>query len=384
MKSPYLKFVILLGTVSLLADMTYEGARSITGPFLALLGASGAVVGTIAGFGEFIGYSMRLFSGFITDKTKEYWFIAILGYAINLLAVPLLAFAGNWKIAAFLIILERFGKAIRVPARDAMLSYATKEVGRGFGFGIHEALDKVGALSGPLVITLALYFHESYRLGFLLLFIPALLALGMLFRAKHLFPRPQELEVAVPNLHAKGLSKTFWIYLLATGCIAAGYADFALIAFHFQKAAILPVLWIPLFYAIAMGTAGLSALLFGKLFDRFGIRILIFATVLSALFAPLTFYGGFIGSLIGMILWGAGIGAQGSVMRGMIAHLVSPQDRASAYGIFGLCFGLLWFLGSALMGFLYDHTLILLVLFSVGMQLLAIPLMLIVKVPSER
>src|SRR3989337_1863569 len=160
-----LRFIVLLGLVSLFAYVTYEGARSMTGPFMAILGASGAVVGVVAGLGELVGYGMRLAAGYFTDKTHRYWALTIFGYAVNLLAAPALAFAGSWQIAAALIILERFGKAIRSPAKDAMLSYATKEVGRGWGFGIHEALDQIGAILGPLIISCVLYYQENYRLS---------------------------------------------------------------------------------------------------------------------------------------------------------------------------------------------------------------------------
>ena len=131
LRSHALKFIILLGIVSLLADMTYEGARSITGPYLAILGANAVVVGFVAGFGEFIGYALRLVSGYLSDKTRKYWAITITGYFINLLAVPLLALAGSWEIAAVLLITERMGKAFRTPARDVMLSHACSEVGQG-------------------------------------------------------------------------------------------------------------------------------------------------------------------------------------------------------------------------------------------------------------
>jgi sugar phosphate permease len=193
-KQNAIKFVILLGIVSLFADITYEGARSITGQYLAMLGASGAVVGFVSGFGELIGYGMRYFSGLISDKTQRYWLLTLIGYTLNLIAVPLLALAGNWPVAAALIILERFGKSIRTPPRDAMLSFATKETGRGWGFGLHEALDQVGAILGPLVVSAILYFKGSYQTSFILLFIPALCALSVLGAAMFLYPRPQDLE----------------------------------------------------------------------------------------------------------------------------------------------------------------------------------------------
>lgn len=374
-----LKFIILLGVVSLFADMTYEGARSITGPYLAILGASGAAVGFIVGIGELIGYGMRVFSGYLSDKTGRYWLITLVGYSINLFAVPMLALAGNWQVAALLIILERFGKAIRVPARDAMLSYATKQTGRGWGFGLHEALDQIGAVGGPLMISAILFFHESYQVAFATLLIPAVAALFCLGITRFIYPTPQDMEVSLTSLETKGFPLIYWIYILAIGLVAAGYVDFALIAFHFQKASSVDASWIPFFYAIAMAVDGLAALVIGRLFDRKGISILAVVTGVSALFCPLVFWGNFYVALIGIVLWGIGMGSQESIMRAVVAELVSAKKRGSAYGMMNLIFGLFWAAGSALMGFFYDRSLPYLVIFSLATQLASVPLFLSLK-----
>jgi len=378
-KGTALKFVVLLGVVSLFADMTYEGARSITGPYLAVLGASATVVGLVAGFGELIGYGLRLVSGYLSDRTGRYWAITLVGYAVNMLAVPLLALAGNWEIAALLIVAERTGKAIRTPARDAMLSHATSEIGRGWGFGLHEAMDQIGAVLGPLIVAAVLYVRGDYQTGFVLLLIPALLALGVLVAARLIYPHPGELEVDIPAPATRGFSRVFWLYLAAVGLIAAGYADFPLIAYHFEKAATVSASWIPIFYAIAMGVDALAALVFGWLFDRFGLTILVVVALLSALFAPLVFLGGFALALLGMALWGIGMGAQESIMRAAIAGMIPPDRRGTAYGVFNTGYGVFWFAGSALMGVLYDRSLPLLIVFSVIAQLAAIPLLLLVR-----
>jgi MFS family permease len=374
LKKSALRFVILLGVVSLFADMTYEGARSITGPFLAVLGASATVVGVVSGFGELIGYGLRLVSGYISDRTGRYWTITLLGYAINLLAVPLLALAGRWETAAFLMITERLGKGIRTPARDAMLSHATKEIGRGWGFGLHEALDQIGAVLGPFIVATVLYFREGYKISFGILAIPALLALSVLLATRLLYPSPRDLEPVSVKLESKGFPRVFWLYLVAVALIAAGYADFPLIAYHFKKVSIASDNWIPIFYAIAMGVDALSALFFGRLFDRVGISILIAVSLLSSLFAPLVFLGGFNLALLGMALWGIGMGAQESIMRAAIAGMVPANRRGSAYGIFNTGYGVFWFLGSALIGVLYDTSIVSLIIFSVVMQLASIPL----------
>jgi MFS family permease len=375
------QFILLAGVVSLFADMTYEGARSISGPFLGVLAASATVVGVVSGLGEFIGYALRLGSGYLADRTGKYWAWTIGGYCLNLLAVPLLALVGRWELAAGLLMVERLGKAVRTPARDAMLSHAASQVGRGWGFGVHNALDQIGGVTGPLLVAGVLSAHWGYRASFAVLLGPAILALLVLLGTARRYPHPRHLEVNPPRLASAGLHRPFWLYTAAGALLAAGYADFPLIAYHLQRTAILPAAWIPLCYALAMGVDALAALVLGRLFDRWGMTLLIAAPLLSAFFAPLVFLGGFDAVLVGMILWGLGMGVQGSVIRAGLAEMVPRQRRASAFGIFHTGFGLFWFLGSALMGMLYDHSLGLLISFSIIMQLSAIPLL--VRVSRE-
>lgn len=379
LKSRAIKFIVLLGIVSLFADVTYEGARSITGPFFSFLGASGATVGIVVGLGELAGYGLRFFSGYLSDKTKQYWLITFIGYVINLLAIPLLAFANQWQTAAFLVILERFGKGLRVPARDTMLSFATKQTGRGWGFGLHEALDQIGAVIGPLAMAVILGFKESYHFGFACLAIPAFLALLSLGIAKRAFPQPQGLESPNRSLKTKGFHQVFWIYLIGVGLVAAGFANFALISYHFQQANLVSSARIPFLYALAMAVQGISAFFMGRIFDVKGIAFLALATGISALFAPLVFLGSFSVLLVGMILWGIGMGSQESIMRAIVADMVPPQKRGSAYGILNLVYGASWALGSAIIGFLYDVSLVYLVVFSMITQLAAIPFFLFVR-----
>jgi MFS family permease len=373
------KFIVLLGIVSLFADATYEGARSITGPFLGSLGASATIVGIVAGLGELVGYALRLVSGYLSDRTGKYWTITVIGYVVNLLAVPVLALAGRWEIAAALIIAERFGKAIRNPPRDAMLSHATSEVGRGWGFGLHEALDQIGAVLGPLIVSAVLFLKGTYQSSFAVLLIPALMAISILIFARVLYPTPRDMEAVSEKPTGRGFPKVYWIYLAAVACIAAGYADYPLIAYHFGKVSSVPRDWIPVFYAVAMGVDALAALIFGRLFDRFGLVVMIGAVVLSALFAPLVFMGDFGLALVGVALWGIGMGAQESIMRAAIANMVPADRRGTAYGVFNTSYGVFWFAGSALMGYLYDISIPSLVAFSVAAQLVSIPIIAVVR-----
>jgi len=373
-----LRFIVLMGAVSLFADMTYEGARSITGPFLGSLGASGTVVGVVSGLGELVGYGLRLVSGYLSDRTRRYWAMTIAGYGINLFAVPCLALADRWDLAAALVILERLGKAIRTPPRDTLLSYATRQVGRGWGFGLHEALDQAGAMLGPLIVAAVLVLKGTYQAGFAALLVPALLAVAILLTARILYPSPRDLEPAGERSRA-GFPRCFWIYLGGVSLVAAGYADYPLVAYHFGKVSSVPRDWIPVFYSVAMGVDALAALVFGALFDRRGFGILVASALVSAAFAPLVFFGGFWLALSGVVLWGIGMGAQESIVRAAVAEMIPADRRGTAYGVFNTGFGISWFAGSAFMGYLYDISIPALVLFSVAAQLLSVPLLWIVK-----
>jgi MFS family permease len=370
-KGPFL-FAVLLGIVSLFGDMTYEGARSINGPYLAILGASATAVGFIAGLGELIGYGLRLISGYISDKTRRYWSITIIGYAVNLFAVPLMALAGRWELAAGLMVMERLGKAIRTPARDVMLSHAGSQIGSGWAFGLHEAMDQLGAAAGPLIIVLVFYFKGGYKAGYAVLAIPAVLAMISLMVARVTYPQPADLEGAFRTVESHGMKHTFWLYMAAVAFIAVGYADFPLIAFHFKKAVVMDENLIPLFYAAAMIADAVAALIFGRLFDRIGLLTIMIGVFFSLLFAPMVFLGDWKFALLGMILWGIGMGMQESVLRAAIATMIPSEKRGSAYGIFNMAYGFCWFIGSAAMGILYDSSIRYVVIFSVAVQLISI------------
>lgn len=240
-------------------------------------------------------------------------------------------------------------------------------------------MDQIGAVMGPLAVAAVLYFHGGYRGGFAILIVPAVLGLIVLLIGQRLYPNPRDFEVDVPTLQGEGLPRVFWIYLAAVALVAAGYADFPLIAYHLQNKAIATNQSIPLLYAVAMAVDAVAALIFGRLFDRSGISILIIAVFLSFMFAPLVFLGSSNFAFAGMILWGVGMGAQESIMKAAIAGMVPMDKRASAYGIFSAGYGLSWFFGSALMGILYDRSINSLVVFSVISQLAAIPIFLLLR-----
>lgn len=378
--------IVLLGLVSLFADMTYESARSINGPFLKVLGQNAATVGWVAGLGELIGFGIRYFAGRLTDKTRRYWLIIFSGYAINLISIPLLAFVGQWEMAVMLMILERFGKAVRSPARDAVLSYASHQTGRGWGFALHEAMDQIGATAGPLLLVWALYSRTNdYHFAYGLLAIPAFVALLILALTMLKFPHPRELEPAgKPAPFRSRFPRRFWLYTLAIGFIAAAFADFPLIAFHLKSQGIIRDEYIPAIYSLAMFTDAIMALLMGKLYDRWGTRVLIPVFILQLGFVPLAFFGNLSWVVVAMILWGTGMAAQESIVKAEVAATTDVTRRGEAFGTFNAVFGLFWFAGSVVMGYLYEFSIPNLVIFSMSLQLLGLAVLLYLIFRSHR
>ena len=364
-----LRFIVCLGVVSLFADMTYEGAHSILGPYLKDLGATGFEVAMIAGVGEMLAASLRLFSGRFADRTRAYWVITFCGYAMNVIAVPALALAGSWQVAAVLIIAERTGKALRGPARDVLLSGATQEVGHGWGFGLHSVMDQTGAVIGPLLMVAAVARSHHFGPGFLWLAFPAVGTLVALTMARVL--NPDHLKKAARAQTTQVLPRVFWLYVAAAGLLACGFVDFPLLAYHFQSAGISTAVEIPLLYAGAMGVNGLTALLFGRLFDRFGLNTLVFGILISLLSLPLGFFGGPAGAIASVACWATGLGAQDACLRSGIATVVSMNKRGSAFGAFNGVYGVMWFVGSMVMGLLYSRSMMGLVVFGIAAQVAA-------------
>lgn len=375
-KTGALAFVVAIGFVSMFADAAYEGMRGLSGPFLLSLGTSAALVGVIAGGGELVGYLLRLVSGRWAGRTGAYWGIALAGYVLQMAVVPLLAFAPNWPVAALLLVGERAGKAIRNPPRDTMLSRAGHVIGQGWAFGLHEAMDKTGALIGPLIAAFVLARHGDMRAAFLWLAIPAALTLLSVFAARFRFAPMGEIAPRPQTIKAAHLPAAFWWYAGAAALVAFGFADYPLIAFHFAKARVMPLDMIPVLYGVALGASGISGLLFGRWFDRAGLKVLLPGLVLGVPVAPLVFLGNATAALAGALLWGLSLGVHSAVMNAAIATLVPEDKRAGAFGLFSAIFGIAWFAGSAAMGLLYDHSLSGVVALSAGAGMLAfIPLL---------
>ena len=340
-----LVFVLVFGLVSGLGDFVYEGARSIIGPYLATFGATAALVGVITGIGEAVALVFRLFTGRLSDRTGRHWAISITGYAITMVCVPLLAVAGSVGVACVFIIGERFGKAVRTPARDTMLAEASVDLGRGKAFATHEALDQAGALVGPLVVAAVLAAHDSYSTAFAILAIPGLFAMGVLGYLRRQVPQPSAYD---PNINAtqtrpvsvRGFSRLYWHYAVFTALTLLGFATFAVLGYHLTRHHIVPPAQVPVIYAVAMGVAALAALGSGWVYDHFGLNGLIILPLLGALIPFWSFSTSVILVWAGAVIWGAVMGIHESTMRAAVADLVPRERRGVGYGTFTAIYGL--------------------------------------------
>lgn len=373
-------FVVLFGMVSLFSDMTHESANSIRGAFLSLAGASAAVIGFVSGLGELVGYGLRYVFGRLTDRTRRYWPMVLFGYALDVVAVPALALVGRngWVLACALLIIQRLGKAIKKPAKDTVMSFAASQEGVGKSFAIQELLDQIGAVLGPLLLYLIMLFQHSddtfsdYRMCFAFLAIPGTITLLLLWLMYKRFPHPENFEPEPKEYVPFRVSKRFVVYILGISLFAFGFADYSLIVMHFSRQHLFTAAVLPLLYALAMLTDAASAFVFGWLFDRHARLSLVVSTLVAAPFAVFAFLGSDVASVVtGVVLWGIGMGAQESILKAAVATMVPKRSRATGYGIFECCFGAAWFLGSWLLGVLYDQSLMAMVIVSVAAQLLA-------------
>ncbi|NHV98002.1 MAG: MFS transporter [Thaumarchaeota archaeon] len=367
-----LRLILLLGLVSLLADVTYEGARSIVGPYLALLGASAFTIGFVSGFSELLGYAFRLASGSLVDRLRRYWSILLLGYFINLISVPLLALAGRWEVAALLIFAERLGKAIRTPARDVVLSYASSNIGLGKGYAIHEVLDQVGAILGPFIVAAVFLYGGSYREGFALLAVPAASALLTLSLVARAHPKPERMEKVSEGLPAAEGAGVVRAYLLFVGFSVAGFAPYQLIAYHMSALGFADAT-IPLLFSLAMGVDAVAALVVGRYFDRFGLSLLVAIPVFTALVTPLAFSEKQLLIALAPVFWGVVMGMHETILRAGVAKILPAAKRGVGFGALNAVLGIAWFIGGSALGSLYNVGYWYLVSFSVALEICSIP-----------
>ncbi|MCW2737232.1 MFS transporter [Nocardioides sp.] len=364
------------GFVSLSADMVYEGARSVYGPLLAALGASAVVVGLVTGAGEAVALVLRLAFGPLADRTGRYWSLTILGYGLTAVCVPLLALAprlgaAGLGFAATMILLERLGKAVRSPSKSALLAYVAAAVGRGRGFGVHKALDQVGAFAGPLLVA-GVVALGSLWWGMAVLAVPGAIAMLLLFTLRRRVPDPGVYDAqaaAVPAAGAAerrgwwaeavgaGLSGDFFRYAVAASLTTGALVTFGIIGYHLTVEGLVPVAAVPVVYAGAMAVEAVAALLVGSIYDSTGPRVLLVVPVLVALVPALALGSALAAVVVGVVAWGSAQGVQDSTVKAVIADLVEAPRRATAYGVFAGIQGLLAIVGGVGAGWLYERSL---------------------------
>lgn len=391
--SQAMAFILLFGIVSLFSDMTHEGAMSLRGAYLALLGASAGTIGFASGLGELAGYSLRYVFGRLADKTGRYWLFVIIGYVVDLGAVPLLALVGEhgWVVACALFVIQRTGKAFKKPSKDTIMSFAATQEGAGRSFAIQEALDQIGAFLGPVLLFLVMLgradasSYQAYATCFAVLGIPAAITLVLLLVCRHRFPHPEDFEPTPTEYVPFRMRGRFVAYIAGISLFAFGFLDYSLVLMHISRevaagglagvgASLVNERTLPLVYALAMLVDAVAALAFGTLYDRFGTKVLVVATLVSAPFAPLVFLARSTGAVLaGVALWGVGMGAQESILKAAVSTMVPKASRATGFGVFECSFGIFWFLGSWLLGSLYEVSIPAMVAVSVAAQLAAIP-----------
>jgi len=399
-------FVLCFGLVSLLADMVYEGARSIIGPYLATLGATATVVGVVAGAGEFIGYGLRVVSGYLVQRGRHYWAWTITGYALTVLSVPLIGTTNVIAPALLLYGTERLGKAVRSPAKDTLLSHASAQTGRGSAFGVHQAMDQFGAMAGPLLLAAVLSQRAGdYRLAFGVLIVPGVLVIALLFWLRHRVPDPLAYEVGAaahevqatayevegPAAQAaretsdlpKGsraqersgarirLPPLLWQYVGAVALLSLGIASFPLLAFHAQTQGLLTAAQVPVLFALAMLVDGLSGLLMGRVYDARGPRVLLVVPVAAAV-AAVAFTHDATLVWVGVAVWGVVNGVLDSTVKAVVTELVGPADRAIAFGWLAFVRGLGLLVAGAALGLAYDASITMVVWLILGANAIAL------------
>ena len=392
--SPW-RTVVGFGVVSLAADMVYEGARSVTGPLLASLGASAVLVGLVSGAGEATALLLRLVFGSWADRSGNYWTLTFAGYALTAICVPALALTpflagAGLALACVLILGERLGKAVRSPAKTALLAHAAGAVGLGRGFGVHQALDQIGAVAGPLLVAAVTAAAGTIWPAMAVLIIPGAVAMLMLLRiwrsmrtpamvddepaGSKATANPEHRKSLFATLHDR-LPRVFWLFAAASAATSAGLVTFAIIAYHLTQDHVVSVAAVPVIYAAAMGAEALAALASGWLFDRTRGGALLGLPILVSAVPVLAFASSPLVAIAGALIWGAAGGILDSTVKALVADLVPASRRATAYGMFAAVQGAAAIAGGVMAGALYQRSLPILIAAVVGTQIIALILL---------
>ena len=371
--------ILLIGIVSMLGDIVYESGRGIAPDYLYFLGASAFLVGLTSGIGELVGYGMRLVSGPLADRSHAYWLFIFLGYGL-ILAIPMMGLTNSIWIVAALVIVERLGKALRSPSRDAVVSVVSKGMGSGKAFGLHEFIDQLGAIVGPAFLgVVMLWTANNFSISLQSLFPFYLLMMGVLYLTyRRIKGTVDEIRRQSTATNEK-LSRGFWMYSAAVLMNTVGLMPVALILYN--GARILESggqLWIvPFLYVVVQLVDAPMALVSGYIYDKIGIKFLAVPFALSVL--PFVFQSliGLPGVILACISFGLVLGMQESTYRAAVTDIVPLGRRGSAYGFFNVMLGAGTFVSGITFGYMLDASVspLLILGFVIVAQIIAIALL---------
>lgn len=375
-------FVLIVGFLWFVTAIARSGFMSVFGVYLDFTGASASAIGFISGLGVFIIISLQSFFSFLVAKTGCYWLFSILGISIELLCIPALGFipVNGWKIAMLLFFFHRLSHGLGYAGINSVFGSATRIIGPRKSRSILEFFQHAGNILGPIILFFIMQINSSedgfysYKSAIITLIIPVFIAVCLLIFMKIKFSnnycRSPEFGRAAPILKTK---KTFlFLYMIGICAFALGFADYTIISMHVVKNGLFGKPIIPLIYAFVMLIDLISSTVFRLLFDNYGIKSIFASSLISALFViPIFLSDNFIIVLLGIAIWAIGMGSQEYLMNFMIARVVSKADRGVWFNRFRIVFGMSWFLGSSILGILYDQKLILFAYFALATQIVA-------------
>ena len=359
------KNVFAISLVSLLNDVSSEIIYPLLPIFLtSTLGASAKAIGLIEGSAESISSLLKLFAGYLSDRLHQRKVLVVSGYALATFVRPLLAFVNSWQQVLALRLTDRVGKGVRTAPRDAMIADTVGAGQRGLAFGFHRAMDHAGAVIGPLIGYLLVLFlttnQSSPTAGefawiFLIASIPGFAAVlvAMLFmRESRVVRMPAQ---AVPNLSLKGFDSNFKKFLLVVALFTLSNSSDSFLILRAREAGV-SIALIPLLWAAHHGSKVLSSLFGGDLSDRLGRKRLIVSgwILYAAVYAGFAFAKASISIWILFLIYGIYFGLAEGAEKALVADLVRPQQRGTAYGLYNLAFGVTVLPASLLMGAIWD------------------------------
>ncbi|HEU5460531.1 MAG TPA: MFS transporter [Pyrinomonadaceae bacterium] len=357
--------VLAIGLVSLLNDASSEIIYPLLPVFLAsTLGASAKAIGIIEGLAESISSLLKLFAGYLSDRLGKRKLLVVAGYSLASIVRPLLAFAQTWQQVLAIRMADRVGKGFRTAPRDAMIADTVQVEQRGIAFGFHRAMDHCGAVIGPLLgyLLVILFVANSkspttseFTRIFLVASIPALMAVlvAIFFMRESTVTRPAEAEI--PKLTLRGFDSNFKRFLVILALFTLSNSSDSFLILRAVDSGV-SVAMVPLLWAAHHGTKVLSSLFGGDLSDRLGRKRLIVSgwVLYAAVYAGFAFATQEISLWILFLIYGIYFGLVEGAEKALVADLVRPEQRGTAYGLYNLAFGVTVFPASLLMGMIWD------------------------------